>query len=44
MRAPLYDKQERWQFIWLSKGSLKDESGMIENNPGSGPNYIYQLD
>ena len=34
MQAPLYDKQEKRQFMWLSDGLLKNESGMIKNDPG----------
>ena len=37
----LYDKQEEWQFVWLSEGLLKNESRMIKNNPGSGLTYIH---
>ena len=40
----LYDKQEEWQFVWLSEGSLKDESRMIESNAGSRLTYIHWLD
>ena len=42
--ATLYDGQEEWQFIWLSEGSLKNESGMIKNDPASGLTYIHLLD
>ena len=44
MQAPLYDKQEKWHFIWLIKGSLEYELGMIENDLGSGMPYVHQLD
>ena len=29
MQAPLFDKQEEWQFVWLSEGSLENEPGVI---------------
>ena len=44
MQATLHDKQEEQQFIWLSEGSVKNESGMIKNDPGSGLTYIHWLD
>ena len=44
MQAPLYDKLEECQFIWLSEGSLENDFEMIENNPGSRPTYNHQLD